>query len=320
MAGPLTAAGLFATHGEALGLVWLAGRSGAERALQLDSVDPDRVVIEELSLVGHLDLAHPNHVQVIGRVELDYLQELGRNSHRDAINQLFSHQGVAVIVAPDASVTDEMISSAERTGTPLFTAAVAGDQVVRHLQHYLRDFLAVKTTLHGVFLEVLGAGVLITGASGIGKSELALELISRGHRLIADDVTEFRRVDAEALRGTCPVALRDFLEVRGLGVLNIRAMFGDSAIKRAKNLRLIICLKQLAGDTLHDIDRLRGSRTTRQVLESVVPEITLPVAPGRNLAVLVEAAVRNHVLLLRGYDAPEDFITRQRHSMRQGEQ
>ncbi len=320
MAGPLTAAGLFEARGEVLGLAWLAGRNGADRALQLDSVDLDHTPIEKSALVGQLDLAHPNQVQVIGPPELDNLQGLSGNSRRDAIRQLFSPQGVAVIVAQGAHTTDELTGHAEKTATPLFSSSLSSDQVVRHLHHYLTDFLSVKTTLHGVFLEVLGAGVLITGASGIGKSELALELISRGHRLIADDVTEFHRVDAGVLRGTCPAALRDFLEVRGLGVLNIRAMFGDSAIKRAKNLRLIICLKQLAGDTLHDMDRLRGSRTTRHLLDIAVPEITLPVAPGRNLAVLVEAAVRNHVLSLRGYNAPEDFITKQRQYMQQGEQ
>ncbi|KAF0190680.1 MAG: HPr kinase/phosphorylase [Gammaproteobacteria bacterium] len=320
MAGPLTAAGLFEARGEVLGLAWLAGRNGADRALQLDSVDLDHAPIEKSALVGQLDLAHPNQVQVIGPPELDNLQGLSGNSRRDAIKQLFSHQGVAVIVAQGAHATDELTGHAEKTGTPLFSSSLSSDQVVRHLHHYLTGFLSVKTMLHGVFLEVLGAGVLITGASGIGKSELALELISRGHRLIADDVTEFHRVDTEVLRGTCPAALRDFLEVRGLGVLNIRAMFGDSAIKRAKNLRLIICLKQLAGDTLHDMDRLRGSRTTRELLDIAVPEITLPVAPGRNLAVLVEAAVRNHVLSLRGYNAPEDFITKQRQYMQQGEQ
>lgn len=318
MAGPLTAAGLFATLARTLGLEWLAGRAGADRALQLDAVDPAGTSIADASLVGYLNLAYPNRIQVIGATELNYLRELHRNSHQDAISQLFAQQGVAVIVAQGAAASEEMIRCADQSGTPLFAATAAGDQIIRHLHQYLTEFLAVRVTQHGVFLEVLGAGVLITGASGIGKSELALELISRGHRLIADDVTEFFRVDDETLRGTCPSALRDFLEVRGLGVLNIRAMFGDSAIKRAKNLRLIIRLKPLSTDIAQDMDRLRGSRTTRQLLEIAVPEVTLPVAPGRNLAVLVEAAVRNHVLASRGYDAPEDFISKQRQFMQQG--
>ena len=174
------------------------------------------------------------------------------------------------------------------------------------MQHYLTNYFADKITLHGVFMEVMGTGVLITGDSSIGKSELALELITRGHRLIADDATEFSRVSPDTLLGSCPEMLRDFLEVRGLGILNIRAMFGSRAIKQHRNLRLIIVLQQLADAT--KMDRLHGSK----IQEVNIPEITLPVWPGRNLAVLLEAAVRNHILNTKGYDASKAFIDRQK--------
>ena len=315
MAGLLTAAGLFETQREKLGLVWLAGRAGAQRTLQPDSDTPDT-----MALAGHLDLTAPARIQILGASDLNYLQSLDVNAYRDAIARLFSDQCVAVILAQDSTVTDEMIEHAELSATPLFSSALPGEQLILQLQYYLSGFVAVKTTMHGVFLEVLGAGVLITGPSGIGKSELALELVSRGHRLIADDVTEFYRADPVTLRGSCPATLCDFLEVRGLGVLNIRAMFGDSAIKRAKNMRLIICLKQLDSEGLRDIDRLRGSQQIQTMLNVDVPQVTLPVAPGRNLAVLVEAAVRNHVLSQRGYDASEDFIQKQQQSMAQDNQ
>lgn len=315
MAGPLTAAGLFETQREKLGLVWLAGRAGAQRTLQSGSDTFDTMV-----LAGHLDLTTPARIQILSTSDLDNLRNLEGNAYRDVIARLFSDQCVAIILAQESKVTDEIIEHAELSATPLFSSVLPGDQLLLQLQNFLSGFVAVKTTMHGVFLEVLGAGVLITGPSGIGKSELALELVSRGHRLIADDVTEFYRADPVTVRGSCPVTLCDFLEVRGLGVLNIRAMFGDSAIKRTKNLRLIICLKQLNSEGLRDIDRLRGSQQIHTLLNVDVPQVTLPVAPGRNLAVLVEAAVRNHVLTQRGYDASEDFIRKQQQSMAQDNQ
>lgn len=171
--------------------------------------------------------------------------------------------------------------------------------------------------VHGVFLEVHGMGVLLTGESGVGKSELALELLTRGHRLIADDAAEFSRVGPDIVRGRCPEALRDFLEVRGLGILNVRAMYGDSAIKLSKDLRLVIHLQRLASQDLQQLDRLQGIYRTHSILDIEVPEVTLPVAPGRNLAVLVEAAVRDHILLRKGYNASEALIKRQRELIQQ---
>ena len=157
----------------------------------------------------------------------------------------------------------------------------------------------------------------ITGDSGVGKSELALELLTRGHRLIADDAPEFSHVGPDIVRGRCPEALRDFLEVRGLGILNVRAMYGDSAIKLSKDLRLVIHLKRLASEDLQQLDRLQGIYRTHTILDVDVLEVTLPVAPGRNLAVLVEAAVRDHILVRKGYNASEAFIKRQRELIQQ---
>jgi HPr kinase/phosphorylase len=169
-----------------------------------------------------------------------------------------------------------------------------------------------------VLLEVLGMGVLLVGDPGVGKSELALEMVARGHRLIADDAPELARIAPEILEGSCPPLLRDFLEVRGLGVLNVRAMFGEGAVRQRETLNLIVNMRSFDNSELAQIDRLRGSLSARTILGVAVPEITLPVAPGRNLAVLLETAVRNQILRIRGYDAGVDLVDRQARAIDDG--
>jgi HPr kinase/phosphorylase len=175
-----------------------------------------------------------------------------------------------------------------------------------------------KITLHGVFMEVMRLGVLLSGASGVGKSQLSLELLNRGHRLIADDAPEFRRLASGVVEGKCPELLRDFLEVRGLGVINIRAIFGDEAMAPFCELNLILQLKVMSDEQLASVDRLRPSRDTLLVLEKEVPRITLPVAQGRDMATLAETAVRSHMLALDGYDAATDYARRQQQTLTTG--
>ncbi len=178
----------------------------------------------------------------------------------------------------------------------------------------MQQELGEVTTLHGVMLDVLEIGVLITGDSSIGKSELALELISRGHGLVADDVVELQQIGPETIQGRCPPMLRDFLEVRGLGVLNIRSIFGETAVRPRKALRLIVNLD--APENAHEPrNRLATRSGTLDILGVEIPSVTLAVLPGRNLAVLVEAAVRNHILLTRGIDSTREFIARQEAAM-----
>jgi HPr kinase/phosphorylase len=161
-------------------------------------------------------------------------------------------------------------------------------------------------------MEVMGIGILLTGPSGVGNSELALELLSRGHRLVADDAPEFRRTAPDAVHGSCPPMLADFIEVRGLGILNVRAMYGNNAVMPHKRLHLIIHLQHLTENgNVSEFDRLDSKQRHRSILGVDIPEVILPVAAGRDLAVIIEAAVRNHVLYLNGYNAAEDFIERQ---------
>ena len=167
-------------------------------------------------------------------------------------------------------------------------------------------------TLHGVFMDVFSLGVLLAGSSGIGKSEIALGLIGRGHRLIADDAVTFELTDKHNLMGSCPELLQDFLEVRGLGILNIRAMYGDSAIKKAMPLQLIVNLIDVEDNIVKESDRLIGIHSKRIMLGVEVTEVTIPVGPGRNLSVLIEAAVRSYRLRLTGYNAIQDFTEKQK--------
>jgi len=166
-----------------------------------------------------------------------------------------------------------------------------------------------------VFMEVQGFGVLITGSAAIGKSELALELISRGHRLVADDIVDFYRISPERIEGRCPELLQDFLEVRGLGILNIRALYGDNAVKPTKPLDMMIQLELADEMKPQDLDRLSANRQTQHVLDVEVSKVIIPIAAGRNIAVLVEAAVRNHMLLLRGVNATKQLTQRQKQIM-----
>ena len=185
------------------------------------------------------------------------------------------------------------------------------------LRIYLQRVLAVSTMKHGVFLDVFEIGVLLTGSSGLGKSELALELISRGHSLVADDAVELHRTSPEVLEGRCPTMLRDFLEVRGLGVLNIRHIFGETSIRPKKQLKLIINLVPADDEDMKQLDRLSIRSETESILNVRIRAVTLPVAAGRNLAVLVEAAVRNYILQLRGKDSTREFLERHQAMMKE---
>jgi HPr kinase/phosphorylase len=301
---------LFESLRERLSLDWVAGHSGANNLLLDEHSDPSTGII-----AGPLNYIHPNRVQVIGPAELNYLQSLKTSARNQALQQLFDDGPAAIVLVHGVDGPAELPDMAESAGVALLRSPLPDNQVLDNLQYFASLFLSEQTTLHGVFLEVLGMGVLLTGDPAVGKSELALDLITRGSRLVADDAPEFTRIAPDIISGTCPALLREFLEVRGLGILNIRAMFGDSAIKRTKYLRLIVHLKRMSSEQISGMDRLSGAHTNRDVLGVSVPQVTVPVAPGRNLAVLVESAVRNHLLRLQGYDATEVLIERQQQAI-----
>src|SRR5690349_8258843 len=225
----------------------------------------------------------------------------------------------SVIVADGVPPPQALVDAAMRSHTPLFTSPLPAPRVIEKLARYLAKALAEAIERHGVFMDVLGIGVLITGESGVGKSELALELISRGHGLVADDVVEISRIAAGTLEGRCPPMLTDFLEVRGLGLLNIRTIFGETAVRRKMKLRFIAHLERPQPGGRDPSERLPLLEQSEEILGVGVRRVTLPVAAGRNLAVLVEAAVRNEILKLRGIDSTAEFLARQRTQMQKDE-
>jgi HPr kinase/phosphorylase len=306
MSKKFTAQRLYKDFKKRLSLSWATDKKDDKR-LEL-IIAPEN---QQRSLIGHLNLIRPNYIQVIGESELNYLKSLGKNSRQDAIETLFIHTPVIVILADSISEIYELSNYSKKSGAPILKSSENSITIIDSIQYDYSGIFSGQTNMHGVFMEVMGIGVLLTGESNIGKSELALALISRGHRLIADDSPEFIRDAPNVITGTCPSVLKDFLEVRGLGLLNIRAMYGDNSIVPHKRLRLIIHLAELTASESQEIDRLGSKSHSITILNVEIPKTVIPVAPGRHLAVIVEAAVRNQVLIMNGYDASSDFIQRQ---------
>jgi HPr kinase/phosphorylase len=304
---------LLADNRERLGLVWRGGKQGGSRVLSGDSALKPTV-----GQVGHMNFIHPFRIQILGAAEAAYLRSLPQDEQDRSLNRLFTPELVAVVVANDEPMPQNLLDRCNAHHIALFTSPQPSPHIVDVFRIYLQRTLAESTSLHGVFLDVLELGVLITGASAIGKSELALELISRGNGLISDDIVELYRISPDTIEGRCPTVLRDFLEVRGIGILNIRTIFGETAVRPHKLLRLIVHLEDHSNEAFGDLDRLQVNATYQEVLSIPIRKVTIPVAAGRNLAVLVEAAVRNFVLNQRGIDSTREFIERQQQLMEDG--
>ena len=301
---------LYNDNRDKLNLLWLAGKQGGGRIIPVGSLYNPRV-----GVIAHLNLVHPQRVQVLGSAELASFAALDTETQHRSIRNLFSDSLAALIVGGNEKPPEVLIEAADHFQVPLFQSAHTTPDLINILRYYLSQELAEVITMHGVFMAILEVGVLITGDSAVGKSELGLELISRGHGLVADDVVELYHISPETLQGRCPPLLRDFLEVRGLGVLNIRSIFGETAVRPRKNLKLIVHLEKPPGGDLAALERLPMNASTETILGIPFPKVVLPVAVGRNLAVLVEAATRNFILKQRGVDSTRQFIERHEEQM-----
>lgn len=310
MARQLIVSQLFERNRERLQLSWVSGT-------MTRAICTSEHVVSPADLIGHLNLMHPERLQVIGAPEVAWAAHHPPEKVAHHMQEIYAARPPAIIVADDCEINEGVRLGCETSGTPLLKTPLSSAFVIDTLRYFVSRQLAETGTLHGVFLDVLGMGVLITGDSGVGKSELGLELISRGHGLVADDVVDISRVGSDTLEGRCPELLKDFLEVRGLGLLNIRTVFGETACRRKMRLKLIVHLQKPTPGVPEAV-RLPLDAQTETILGVPVRRVTLPVAAGRNLAVLLEAAVRSTILLLRGIDSTQEFVDRQRRAMEEG--
>lgn len=285
-----------------INFIWLAGEQSADQTLS------NKTGRASADLVGHLNLIHPSRIQVVGAEELAYYTNFDAERRQHLLEELLAGGVPAILVAEGLEAPAGMRDFCETHRIPLLSTHFDAAQLIDLLRIYLGKRLAPKTLMHGVFLDVLGVGVLITGESGLGKSELALELISRGHGLVADDAVELSRIAPSIVEGHCPPLLQNLLEVRGLGLLDIRTIFGETSVRRKMKLSLMV---HLIRSTPENFERLPVQDQTEDVLGVPIRRVMLQVAAGRNLAVLVEAAVRNTILTLRGIDTMGEFIERQ---------
>jgi HPr kinase/phosphorylase len=310
----MSAEALFEQHREALRWEWVAGHAHPERHFDEAAV---RDANSAADLIGYLNYIHPYRVQIVGRREVAYLSEAGGEDQERRISRIVTLEPPVLIVADAQTPPERLVAMCDRAEIPLFVTAETAGHVIDVVRAWLGQLFAERTTRHGVFMDILGLGVLLTGESGLGKSELGLELISRGHGLVADDAVDLYRTSQTALEGRCPELLMNLLEVRGIGLLDIKAIFGETAVRRKMRLKLIVHL--VRKETMErDFERLPYEPLYEEILDVPVRKAIIAVDAGRNLAVLVEAAVRNTILQLRGIDTYQEFVQRHQRAMEQG--
>ena len=306
---------LFEEHREAMRWEWIAGHAHPERRFDEAAV---RDAQSAADLVGYLNYIHPYRVQIVGRREVAYLSQAAGEVLDSRIARIVTLEPPVIIVADAQTPPDRLVAMCDRAEIPLFVTSESAGHVIDVVRAHLAHLFANRTTRHGVFMDILGLGVLLTGESGLGKSELGLELISRGHGLVADDAVDLFRISQVSIEGRCPELLLNLLEVRGIGLLDIKAIFGETAVRRKMRLKLIVHL--VRKETMErDFERLPYEPLYEEVLGMPVRKVIIAVDAGRNLAVLVEAAVRNTVLQLRGIDTYREFVERHQRAIESGQ-
>jgi HPr kinase/phosphorylase len=310
----ISAEALFEAHRESMHWAWIAGHAHPERRFDDDAV---REAGSAADLVGYLNYIHPYRVQIVGRREVAYLDSCTTEDQERRISRIVTLEPPVIIIADGQVPPDRLVAMCDRADIPLFVTQEAAGHVIDVVREFVGQHFADRTSRHGVFMDILGVGVLLTGESGLGKSELGLELISRGHGLVADDAVDIYRISQTALEGRCPELLQNLLEVRGIGLLDIKAIFGETAVRRKMRLKLIVHLvrKEVME---REFERLPYEPLYEHILEQPVRKVVIAVDAGRNLAVLVEAAVRNTILQLRGIDTYQEFVARHQKAMDRG--
>lgn len=281
----------------------LAGAAGLERRITLPYVQKTG-----LALAGFDEYLRPGRVLVFGESEVRYLERMDAPARRDALERLFGRDFPCVVLTLGLEPPAELVAEAERMGVPVLRTSASTPTAIARLTTVLEDRMATREVLHGVLLDILGLGVMITGESGIGKSECALDLVGRGHRLVADDTVEVKVRGESVLIGSCPDLTRHYVEIRGLGLVNVTDLFGVAATRSSKRIELVVQLERW--EMGREYDRLGLTVDTQEVLGVAIPLIRMPVAPGRNVAMLVEVAARNSLLRSRGRHAAQVLAQR----------
>ena len=286
-----------------LDLELLAGAAGLQRRITIPHTQKTG-----LALSGFDAYLRPGRVLVFGRSEVRYLETLPVSERAEALRRIFSHELPCLLVTGGANPPPETIAEADRAGVPLLSSRAATPEAMSRLAAVLDSYLAVRGMVHGVLMDILGLGVLVIGESGIGKSECALDLVVRGHRLVADDAVELRCRAQSFLIGSCPEMTRHHMEIRGLGLINIQDLFGVASTRSSKRVELVVQLERWEAG--REYDRLGLDDEFYEALGTRIPLIRMPVAPGRNVAILVEVAARNQLLRARGHHAARRLVNR----------
>jgi HPr kinase/phosphorylase len=305
---------LFEAFRHSLRWEWVAGLGASERRFDEVAV---RLARSGADLVGYLNYIHPYRVQILGTREVAYLSNASEEDCARRVARIVTLVPPVLVLADGQRPPQKLLELCEREQIPIFATAGSSAFVIDVLRAYLSKHFADRSSMHGVFMDILGLGVMITGESGLGKSELGLELISRGNGLVADDSVDLYRINQNTIEGRCPDLLQNLLEVRGIGLLDIKAIFGETAVRRKMKLQLIVHL--VRRETLErDYERIPHEPLIQEVLDVPIRKVVIQVVAGRNIAVLVEAAVRNTILQIRGIDTYKEFVERQARAMNNG--
>ena len=259
-----------------------------------------------LQLHGFFEYFDQDRVQIIGKAEWSYLASLSHKERRDRVDALFSHYFPCLIIAWDLEVFDELLESAKKYDRTILRTSIHTTTLMGKVINYLDDKLAPIIKIHGTLVEVYGIGIFISGASGIGKSETALELLNRGHRLIADDLVEIKQRKKAILVGSAPELLRHYIEIRGVGILDVKSLYGVGAIKNYVAINMVVEIEKWIEGKHYD--RLGMDRKFTKIIDSSIPTVTIPIMPGRNLCIIIEAVARNHREKDMGYNAAKVFV------------
>ena len=261
-----------------------------------------------LQMAGYFEFFDDTRIQIIGKSEESFLKRFTEEKAEQRLRELFSRKPVAVVICRNLEVSEIYRKIAEEYGVPLFRTPVSTSEFEAALIAFLHVHLAPRITQHGVLVEVFGEGILLLGESGVGKSETAMELVKRGHRLIADDAVEIKKVSSKSLVGSAPENIRHFIELRGIGIINASRLFGAGAVKLTEKIDLVIKLEPWDVNKVYD--RMGLENQTHEILDLKIPALTIPVKPGRNLAVIIEVAAMNNRQKKLGYNAAEDLLNK----------